>query len=366
MASSDRVVIGEWGGLILGSSGRAVVYWSIIKSAFASNGAWCRVQHTRISKGKGTQMKGYGFQLTLGYLLISILFSLTDSRASAQDNGAAGLEIVNLTGRLEAIVGNQLKLVGDDKTASVVLIGDDSTFNYSGTADPAVLAPGLLVRFVADFDYAGKPQAPLTELEIFRPMHGRRLPLEVQQRQTPGIYPIDPQGPASEAPKRNAKKTSPANNVRPEDKARSGSEEKKSADLADKPAANQATQPTSPDAVQAFQVVGMVRAVQGDHLQILAGNRPLILQTSSDLKITVASGDATFCQPGDEVKLSALKLPNGIIQADTIIVTGAKPLGVVDPRALARGNRNKPDFRAANPKVQPGKEPATKERRPNR
>ncbi|MEZ6074227.1 MAG: hypothetical protein R3C56_00720 [Pirellulaceae bacterium] len=159
--------------------------------------------------------------------LLSLAFnSLTDSRSSAQDNNAAGLEIVNLTGQLEAIVGNQLKIVGEDKTANFVLIGNDSTFTYNGTADPAVLTPGLMVRFTADFDLAGKPQAPLAELEIFRPMRGRRLPLEVQQSQTPGVYPVDPQGPASAAAKRSTAKEPPANKAAPENKAAAGQQGK--------------------------------------------------------------------------------------------------------------------------------------------
>lgn len=303
-------------------------------------------------------MKRNGFKLTLIGLLSLAFTSLTDSRSSAQDNGAAGLEIVNLTGQLEAIVGNQLKIVGEDKTANLVLIGVDSTFTYSGTAEPAVLTPGLMVRFTADFDLAGNPQAPLATLEIFRPLHGRRLPLEVQQSQTPGIYPVDKQGPASAAPKRSTAKEPPAN------KAPLGNKAKPAAGAADKQAANN----VAPAAGQTFQVVGMLRAIQGDRLQIAAGNQPLIVQASPDLKITVSAGDPTFCQPSDEVKLSALKLPNGIIQAETIIVTGAKPLGAVDSKALARNNRtnsrDKPDDKAANPKDQAnGKQAAGKQPR---
>lgn len=297
-------------------------------------------------------MKRNWFKLTLVGLLSLAFNSLTDSRSSAQDNNAAGLEIVNLTGQLEAIVGNQLKIVGEDKTANFVLIGNDSTFTYSGTADPAVLTPGLMVRFTADFDLAGKPQAPLAELEIFRPMRGRRLPLEVQQSQTPGVYPVDPQGPASAAAKRSTAKEPPANKALPENKAQPDSKAKPPTSAADKQAANK----VASAAVQTFQVVGMLRAIQGGHLQIQAGNQPLILQASPDLKITVSSGDPTFCQPGDEVKLNALKLPNGVIQADTIIVTGAKPLGVVDPKAFVRNNRtngrDKPDDKAAKLKDQ--------------
>ena len=306
-------------------------------------------------------MKRNWFKLTLIGLLGFAFTSLTDSRSSAQDKDAAGLEIVNLTGQLEAIVGNQLKMVGEDKAANLVLIGGDSTFSYSGTADPVVLTPGLMVRFTADFDLSGTPQAPLAELEIFRPMHGRRLPLEVQQSQTPGIYPVDPQGAASAAPKRSTAKEPPANKALQGNQPPPDIKAKPPASAVDKQAANN----SSPAAVQTFHVVGMLRAIQGDHLQIMAGNQPLIIQASPELKITVSAGDPTFCQPGDEVKLNALKLPNGVIQADTIIVTGAKPLGVVDPKTLARNNRNKPDAKTTNPKDQAGiKQPRRKRTTP--
>ncbi|MEO8271251.1 MAG: hypothetical protein ABI557_16130 [Aureliella sp.] len=292
-------------------------------------------------------MKRNWLEMTCIGLLSLILNSLTDSRSTAQDSDAGGLEIVNLTGQLEAIVGNQLKIVGDDKSANLILIGDESTFSYSGTADPSVLSPGLLVRFTADFDLAGSPQAPLAELEIFRPVQGRRLPLEVRQSQTPGVYPVDPPGPADAAPKNGVVKAPPANKSQQGNKA-------KPPVAADNQTANNA----APAAVQTFRVVGILRAVQGDRLQVVAGNQPLILQASPEMKITVSAGDATFCQPGDQVKLNALKLPNGIIQADTIIVTGAKPIGSVDPKDIARNNRadnrDKPNDKPGNSKGQAG------------
>ncbi len=287
-------------------------------------------------------MKRNWFKLTCMGLLSLACTSLTDSRSVAQEDNAAGLEIVNLTGQLEAIVGNQLKITGKDKTSSLVLIGDESTFSYSGTASPAVLTPGLMVRFTADFDLAGNPQAPLADLEIFRPLQGRRLSLEVRQSQTPGIYPVDQQQPTGAASKKTTTKAPPAN------KAPQGSKAKQPANAAGNPAANN----IAPAAVQTFQVVGVLRAIQGDRLQVVAGNRPLILQASPELKITVSAGDPSFCQPGDEVKLNALKLPNGIIQADTILVTGAKPLGVVDPKTLARNTRDKPKDKSPDTKGQ--------------
>jgi hypothetical protein len=283
---------------------------------------------------QGGMMKRHWQRLALIGLIGWAFTSLTDSRSAAQDNDVGGLEIVNLSGQLEAIVGNQLKMVGKDKTANLVLIGDDTTFIYTGTADPSVLAPGLMVRFTADFDQAGTPQAPLAELEIFRPLQGRRLSLEVRQSQTPGVYPVDVQAQAGAAPKNAKAKVAPGDKPAQRNKAQA----------ADPTANNAATA-----AIQTFQVVGMLRAIQGDRLQVFARNQPLILQASPELKITVSAGDPTFCLPGDEVKLNALKHPNGLIQADTIQVTAAKPLGAIDATALARNKRGKSGDQATKP-----------------
>ncbi len=270
--------------------------------------------------------------LTLVALFGCVLTSLVDSRSLAQDDVAGGLEIAKLTGKLEAIAGNQLKLTAEDQTPNVVLMNDNTSFRYTGTAEPSVLAPGLMVRFTAELDMAGTPQAPLAELEIFRPLLGQRLSLEARQSQTPGIYPLDDDDAQA--------KTPPAN--------RQG---------ANRGAAGRPTPSTPASAVRAYQVVGLVRAIQGDRMQVVAGHQPLIFQAASEVKVTVSAGDPSYCQPGDDVSINALKMPNGMLQAESIHVTGAKALGAIDAKALARNNRKQPrgklDDKADKPKEKP-------------
>ncbi len=267
-----------------------------------------------------------------------VMSSLTSPLCLAQDSGQGGLEIVEIEGQLEGILGYQMKLVGQDKQPIAILMGDETHFNYSGTADPAVLAPELMVRFTAAFDQAGTPQTPLAALEIFRPVRGRRLPLDVQRSQTPGVYPIEEQN-------------------------------KKEAAAGKKPAKNN-PQPQAPKtpptatgaAIQNYQVVGMLAAVQGDQIRIAAGNFPLMLQLDPAIKITVTAADATFCQPGDAVKLNGLKSPQGVIQAESIHVTGAKPLGAIDPKASDRNQRNN---KRGKPNTAPTANEKTKDLRAN-
>lgn len=297
--------------------------------------------------------------LALVALLGWTLTSLTDSHCLAQDDSAGGLEIVKLAGKLEAIVGNQLKLTTEDQTASVVLLGDNTSFRYTGTAEPSVLAPGQMVRFTAELDLAGTPQAPLAELEIFRPLRGQRLSLEVRQSQTPGIYLLDADDEAADAaPKQGKAKDAPAQTPPP------ATRQQANRGAANRGAASRPATTTPGAAVQEYQVVGVVRAIQGARMQVVAGNQPLVFQAAPEVTVTVAAGDATYCQPGDEVNVNALKLPNGILQAESIQVTGAKPLGAVDPKALARNQRNNPraklEDKADKPKDNDDKQPPLK------
>ncbi len=211
-----------------------------------------------------------------------------------------GLEIVELAGKLEMIFGNQVKITTEDGKETVVTLAGDTTFKYTGTAEPMVLRPGLMIRFNAAFDALGNPQAPLTTLEIFRPAKVRRMSRELMQSQTVGIYPVSEKG-------------------NPKDKGK----------LKEPAAAG----------IQDYQVVAQLNGVQADRIQIFAGARPLMLQVDPAVKVTVAAGDAMFCQPGDDVKLTGLKNSAGLIQVETIEITGAKPIGAVDDKGNSKATR---------------------------
>ena len=266
----------------------------------------------------------------------------------AQEASDNGLEIVELSGQLEMILGNQIKLKTDDGQEAVVLVSDETAFQYQGTAEPTVLAPGLMVRFQAAFDAAGTPQAPLAELEIFRTAVTRRMTLEQRQSQTPGIYPVTEDQPQAEN-RRGAATAKAAAKAKPKAPAAQAARTPSATNARNNNLNNRnpATPPvksepsaTAAGPVQQFLVVGMLRGMQADKLQIVAGNRPLIVQADPNLSIAVVAGDPLFCQPGDAIKLTGLKNPAGFIQADTIEVTGAKPLGSVDEKAQLRANRN--------------------------
>lgn len=201
---------------------------------------------------------------------------------------AGGLEIASFEGTLTAIAGDKIKVKGKDGAERMAVVNAQSTLKYTGTADVKFLRPGLTVRFSAVFDVRkGIPLAPLNEIEIFRPAKERRMSPEQRQSQTPGIYPV------------NEKKDS---NVQ-----------------------------SPKDGQQNFLVVGLLRAVQSNKIQVFAGSRPIMADLNEQIKISVVAGDVLFCQPGDKVKVTGLRNPSqqDWVQAETVEIVGSKPLGAM-------------------------------------
>ncbi len=212
--------------------------------------------------------------------------------AQAQDGG---LEIAEVSGKLQATLGYQMKFASEDGTEYMAVVNPQETsFRYEGTADIKFLTPGLLLRFTAAFDKAGNVQTPIKEIEVFNPVRQRRMKLEQMQDQTPGIYPI----------------------------------------------ANKDAAPAAPAGFQDYRIVGKLAGIQGEKMQLAAGNRPLMVSFAPDLVIHLTSTESNFCAEGDEIKVTGLKFPAQAnwIQAESILVTGAKPLA--PPEKKARASRN--------------------------
>lgn len=236
-----------------------------------------------------------------GLALGALLLLLNQSQTFAQNAG--GLEIASVEGELSGIAGDRLAVKTEDGKEYFAVLGRKCSLKYSGTADSQFLQPGLMVRFDATFDVTkGVATAPIAELEVFRPFKGR---LSQQQRkdQTPGLYPA--------------------------------STDKQAADPKDNPRyrrnQNQ-NQTASNDKLQVFRVVGLINGRQASKLRIMTGRQTILVDLTADPKIKIASGDVLFCNPGDKVKVTGLRNPaqETVIQAETIEIEGAKPLGKSD------------------------------------
>ena len=227
--------------------------------------------------------------------------------AGLQAQDAAGLEIAEVSGKLQAAVGFQIKFKAEDgKDYMAVVNPQETTFRYQGTADLKFLTPGLLLRFTAPFDKAGNVSAPLKEIEVFNQVRQRRMRVEQMQDQTPGIYPV----------------------VKKDDA------------------------PAPPAGFEDYRIVGNLAGIQGEKMQIAAGNRPLMVDFAPDMVIRVNSTESSFCAEGDEIKVTGLKYPaqENWIQAESILVTGAKPLAPPEKKARAtRNTKRDPKPAQANP-----------------
>ncbi len=261
------------------------------------------------------------------------------TNATAQEAG--GLEIAKVKGKLQSIAGFQIKLTTEDKKDLLAVINPQKTnFSYVGKAEPQFLMPGLMVRFTGAFDAAGRPNAPIKELEIFTPAQKRRMTAEYMQNQTAGVYPVDEADAKKEASD-TGKKPGNANAKKPAGVKKQPTEK----DAKAKTEKKQDTAPL-PAGFENYRVVGKVAAIQGNMIRVAAGNLPITVQLEPDATITVASGDTTFCMEGDQVEITGLRnsAQENVVQAETVIITGAKPLGAANQQQQKKpAGRNRRD-----------------------
>ena len=291
------------------------------------------------------------------------LYAQADQDQSAP---AGGLEIAKLEGTLEALAGDRLKIKGADGAEYFIVLTPQTTLRYTGTADAKFLRPGLMVRFDATFDVQqGITIKPISEIEIFRPLNQRRMTREQRQNETPGIYPIraadeekDDAANARQQRAANRRQSQRGGRPRP-GQQQAGQQDPVQQNAAQQNAAQQnATQQGAGQrtasgganqpgvhlnsASQDFRVVGQLSVIQPTKLRVLAGNRPLIVDVDQDTQVTVAAGDAVFCLPGDQVQVTGLRnaAQANLVQAETVEIEGATPLGRQMPLNPAAGDNS--------------------------
>ncbi|QDV28012.1 hypothetical protein [Aureliella helgolandensis] len=224
------------------------------------------------------------------------LGSATDAWAQLPGAVQGGLDAVQVSGTLQAISGNQVKIEDEQSHQSFGVLGNETQVTYLGEADKSVLQPGVFVRFTAPFDAAGKPQAELQEIEIFQATQRRRMSRQERQDQMPGIYPVE------------------------------------------EPEANQSRQPAkkAPDpaserspAIKTVRVVGQLKFAKQGKLQVMVGARSIVVTLAEDGIVKVASSDLSLAVQGDAVEISGLRnaAQPDWIQVQKMTVTGVQPLG---------------------------------------
>lgn len=239
-----------------------------------------------------------------------------DPKNAATGENVVGMDIAKVSGTLEAVAGDKIKIKSEDGKEYFALVGAQTKVEYKGTADIAFLGPGLFVRFTAAFDpKTGIPANTVSAIEIFRPARQRRMSMEQKQDQTPGVYPVTEE---AQGDKKSKSKTA-----------------------------------APPAGSQNFKIVGQVRAVMADKVQVAAGMRTFMIQLDPAATVTVSSGDAMFCKQGDQVEINGLSSPTqeSWIQAESIEITGAEPLKLPETNAnrRSRNSRGKAGDDASKP-----------------
>ena len=255
-------------------------------------------------------------QLSTSLAAIALLNTvLMAASASAQDakQGGGGLQIAQASGTMQAMALNQIKILGDDKKETFIVLTDQTSLQYRGTAEADFLTPGLLVRFTTELNQSGLAQSPVSELEVFTYSQNRRMTPDQVREQTAGVYQIGNEAANEKKPntKESPKKSSSKQNA-----ASSGS--------------------------QTYRVVGQVVGAQSGKLFVQAGAVRVQFELDPKAVINVTSRDTTFMQMEDKVKVSGLRnaAQEQYIQAESVEIVGAKPLGPAEGKAGAKSSKN--------------------------
>ena len=252
-------------------------------------------------------------QISLSFATLVALFQFN---VSAQDAGKAvgGLQIAQISGTMQAMQLNQIKILAEDKKEYFAVVSEQTALQYRGTAEPEFLTPGLLVRFSAELNQSGQVQGPVTELEVFTISQHRRMSPEQMREQTAGVYQVG--GEVGNAKKPGDK---------PKDKVPS------------KPTA------ASAKSSQAYRVVGQIAGTKAGKMFVQAGGVQVQLELDPKAVIKVTSHDTAFCQMGDQVKVSGLRTAGQeqFIQSETLEIVGAKALGPAEGKTAKNAKSTK-------------------------
>jgi hypothetical protein len=256
--------------------------------------------------------------------------------SGAVDNDA---QVIKLTGRLEEWNVGALIVVDDSGAKKTVYLPEKPwETRYEGTAELAFLQPGTLMRFTTELSDQGQAKGNVTELEVFtvdasRP--GLRTAEEIM-KMTPGIHAADEskanvkfEKSKGKASKEKAAAKSPENaSSKPAEKTSAKPNEKvNKGPMAEKSGGKNS--PAGPTSYRRVQVVGSLLGMQNNMLMLNCGGQPLQVPVDAKVKISVRSSGLQLARPSDKVSISGLFSPKTPeqIKADSLTITGAKPLG---------------------------------------
>ena len=282
--------------------------------------------------------------LTIVICCMFVQASFGQGKRKSLDGGAAaapgiGFEIVNVTGKLDSMLGSNLKILSDGNIETIAVLDQRTSAKFSGQAKSTWLPPGILVRFSARFDGNGKAEAPLKSLDAFVTDPRARLTPDEMRNQSPGMYPEG--GSIGNATKGlfNDKSSDAKGNRKADKKADKKTDKKVDKKSEGKKGAKNA-ELASLGTPQTYRVVAQVMQVQQNTMFLRAGNQTLSVEIDPAATINVSLPHVLFAVPGDAITLSGLRSPRDpkFVQVEKIEVKATKLLGL-DGTQAAKGGR---------------------------
>ncbi len=265
---------------------------------------------------------------------VAILVMLQPCIANSQDSGkAGGLQIAQVSGTMQAMALDKIKIVAEDKKEYFAVVSDQTSLTYKGTAEADFLTQGLLVRFSAEVNQSGQAQGPVKELEVFTVSQNRRMSQEQMRDQMPGVYQVG--GEVG-----NVKKPSEKAKDKPAAKPNATG---KGAQASGAQASGAQASGARASGARAYRVVGQIAQIKAGKMLVQAGGAQIQLELDPKAEIKVTSHDTTFCQMGDQVKVSGLRNAGQeqFIQSESLEITGAKPLGPAEGKTAKNSKTTK-------------------------
>lgn len=229
-------------------------------------------------------------------------FGLDEQQQDLWSKPQGKVDHVQVKGQIRAIQGAVLQVANEETRQQwlVKLPRELAGIRVTGKARPSYLQPGMMVRFSGQFDSKGKPQAPISKLEVFTlKLVDGDMPAPLQF----GVFP--------EAVFRGE--------LAPKDAA-----------VGPAAAGQPAATPASSE-VASLIVSGQLRGLRKGELLVAAGTTLVRAPLAENAEISVDVPDYRWVRPGDEIEVAGWSYPHlkTHVVATRVTIRAGQPFGIV-------------------------------------
>lgn len=200
---------------------------------------------------------------------------------------------IRTKGKIQGINGSVMQVVGEQAVPFLVKMPEEMrNIHLIGAAHPGWLKQGMLVRFIGEFDPAGKCQAPIRRLEVFT----FRPPRPGDPVSQVGVFRLPAEAPVLQA-KDEAARPAPM------------------------PAPNTAR----------FRIVGQLGGFKNGQIAVAAGSTMVQATLAADAEIVVDVADYSLAKPGDEIEIEGWYYPQirNRVTANRVTIQSVQVMGAV-------------------------------------